>query len=143
MANVFVREPESAQERLDLVAQLRAFPRDTLRYLLPVAPNGYDLLCDALGWHDAIPLAAALSRRQVDDEHLPDVLAVRQALEQAGDKIAKDMIGLFRGAHVHSERLPLFEAIARLESRPRRAGPAQAQPDVGARPRPSAPAARH
>ncbi len=112
MANVFVREPESAQERLDLVAQLSAFPRDTMRYLLPVAPNGHDLLCEALGWQAAIPLAAALSREQVDEEHLPDVLAVRQALEQAGDKIAKDMIGLFRGAHVHSARLPFFEAIA-------------------------------
>ena len=142
MANVFVREPESAQERLDLVAQLRAFPRDTLRYLLPVAPNGYNLLCEALGWQAAIPLAAALSREQIDEEHLSEVLAMRQAIVQAGDKVAKDMIGLFRGAHVHSERLPFFEAIAGWNRTRVEQGLAQAQSDVGARPWFAADAAR-
>lgn len=112
MAGAYMSEPASDGERRDLVSQLSAFPRHTLLCLLPVARHGRPIVCEALGWQDAIALAKEICREGADDERfLHDVQAVRAALDRAGDRLAKEVLALFRAAHVCVDRVFLIEAL--------------------------------
>ncbi|MBI5932036.1 MAG: DUF4132 domain-containing protein [Chloroflexi bacterium] len=49
-------EPTTEAERAELIQTLKQFPRETLMALFPVATHSRNLLVEALGWQDAIPV---------------------------------------------------------------------------------------
>jgi hypothetical protein len=60
LANAGDTEPSEAEERKQLVSELRKFPRKTLEALLPVALRSPQILCEALGWEAGFPLIDVL-----------------------------------------------------------------------------------
>jgi Domain of unknown function (DUF4132)/Family of unknown function (DUF5724) len=81
-----------------LVDQLSTFPAKTLKCLLPFAPQARGPLLQALGWERAGPLADALF-------DFRDVLSARLAMEQAGDELSDEVIGLFASKQLNDSWL--------------------------------------
>lgn len=117
-------EPQLATERQALIAQLKTFPSATLKYLLPIAIHSQHILCEALGWQQALPLIESLNSitsrsntsfnaRRTKDLELMEVSALRSALEQAGEVLAGEVWTLWREAKVTTNSIALLiEAIA-------------------------------
>src|SRR5262249_35036978 len=115
--------PGSPGEHARLVAELGAYPAATLKALLPIALNARRPLCAALGWEPALPLVdlinatARLDRdychRDVYNSPDPtlgvlDVPAVRAALDRVDGAVAREILKLFRGAHVGAGKATLL-----------------------------------
>jgi len=117
-------EPQLVAERQALVAELKIFPSTTLKYLLPVAIHSQRVLCEALGWQQALPLIeviANISHRnntsnawRTADIEVMEVAAVRSALAQTDDALAHEVWTLWREAKVTTNNniVLLIEAIA-------------------------------
>ena len=89
------------------------FPAATLKALLPFSAHGRDLVIEALGWQKAQALITILAATAEVDTGRPwlqdglansgdptsgvlDVAALHAALEQAGTRLAKQVIATFR-----------------------------------------------
>ncbi|MDP9381446.1 MAG: DUF4132 domain-containing protein [Chloroflexota bacterium] len=102
-------------ERAALVQELKGFPADTLRTLLPIAYACRHVLTEALGWERALPLVEVLPHPLPPDAsrtwrwfgdvtaHSPDPTsgildapAVREAVAIAGEPLAREVLGLYR-----------------------------------------------
>jgi hypothetical protein len=123
-------EPLMDSARHILVEQLRRYPVATLKALIVYARDGQPLLADALNLPKALPLVTLIkhisSKTYTDDYGQADIpntadptsgviniAEVRDALEVAGESLARDVFELFRqsGEQV-GNTLTLIEAIA-------------------------------
>lgn len=131
LAMAEVSEPDTLDDRQTFIKQLQSFLTKTLERLLPVAAHSRILICEALGWEKAIPLIDLL----VDSANLHigyggfftssdvlnssdpqsgviNVLAVKTAIDSAGESLTKKILRLFRESKVGvSNTLMLFEAV--------------------------------
>jgi hypothetical protein len=109
-------EPENEADYQSLLTTLKKFPAQTLKALLPAVPQGrWRVLCEALGWNQALPLIQQLfdyaNKKYRDFEgnyvsNIPnspdpicgiiDIVSVRDAINLAGDEIVKEIFVLFR-----------------------------------------------
>lgn len=122
-------EPASTEERSALIEQLKALPPRTVQRLLPVALPARRLLCEALGWERALPLLDQIVRISGSNQAVYpgeaihnspdpavgvlDVGAVRSALAQAGDDLARRALALIRQAKIGADSVTfLIEAAA-------------------------------
>lgn len=123
-------EPSDPVQRRTAVQELRTFPAETLKRLLPVAAPARRLLLEALGWEDADALLQqilhvsgldrsrppweTMKRSSADPtEGVVDVPSVRRALEMTDPKRAKELLKLFREARVYADiSITLIEAVA-------------------------------
>lgn len=126
-------EPSLEDERARLIAELRTFPTQTLKYLLPVTPHGRGILLEALDWRAAeslidilMQIAAQGYRRSghyyeakdvpnSDDPEsgMVDIHEVRKAVSEAGEELAHEVCELFRAARIGVEHtVMLVEAVA-------------------------------
>lgn len=122
VAQVTDTESELAEERLALVAELKTFPASSLKYLLPVAQNSQHILCEALGWQEALPLIQVIasiahrintSNAGTPDVEVTEVAAFQSALAQSGNALAHEVWTLWRETKVVSNNtVLLIEAIA-------------------------------
>jgi hypothetical protein len=131
LAQTEIPETLSEAERRALVDQLRQFPTKTLERLLPVAAYSRDLICEALGWEDALPLVELLVRTAAltpnkdgvfvarDASNSPDstlgvidVATVKEVFNRAGDELTQKVLRLFEEARVGIDNIiVLFEAV--------------------------------
>jgi len=123
MAQVADAEPESVEERRALVEQLKKVSPTSLKYLLPVAaPHSQQVLCEALGWQEALPFIQAIAsiaecnNNRSDWQANIDVMqaaAVRSAIAQTSEALAREVWTLWREAKAATNNTVLFvEAIA-------------------------------
>lgn len=115
-------QPESVEERLALVAELKTFPASSLKYLLPIAKHSQYILGEALGWQEALPLIQVIagiahrintSNAGTTDVEVMEVAAFRSALAQSGDALTHEVWTLWREARVvGNNTVLLIEAIA-------------------------------
>lgn len=120
MARAANIEPESIAEHQSLVEQLKTFPADSLKALLPFIPNS-QVLCEALDWQQALPLINAIAQIAAENNTRCDwsaevditvAASLRQALRQAG-VLAREVWQLWRQAKAATNNTVLFvEAIA-------------------------------
>lgn len=131
MAQAKEIEQASEDERREVVEGLKKFDVKILKSLLPVASHGRDLICEALGWERAYPLVKEIVKAagiretfefmgcyEIGNTTDPmvgviDVIAVRDALDSAGEALARKILRIFRDAEVYARSaVYLIEAAA-------------------------------
>lgn len=90
--------------RAELVTSLRGFPQSTLKALFGVAAHARRILCEALGWREAIPLvelveslaepASGEHGADVPDSDGLDVSLVREVLAHVNAALAEEVLDL-------------------------------------------------
>ncbi|MEA1977748.1 MAG: DUF4132 domain-containing protein [Chloroflexota bacterium] len=117
LANVKGVLPEDPASYQKLIADLQAFPRETLQFLLPVAKEAREPILETLGWQPAKPLIAFIleigsrkfggmyGRRDVPNS--PDSVSgavnlkqYREVQEMAGEQLSREILKLFYDAKV-------------------------------------------
>ena len=124
-------EPESPDERQALIKQLRQIPAESLESVLPFTSFGRRIICEALGWDNAIPLVDLLvktadlklnkERRYVSNfaynspdptSGVVDINPIKRIIAHAGDVLAQKVFTLFQEAEVGiNNTIYLFEAV--------------------------------
>ncbi len=100
----------------DLVDQLRQYPSDSLRALLPVAPTSISALTAALGWEPADDLIALLHAGSEVEASADtrngaiDVAAVRDAVAVAGPELTTKIWRTFEQAKFRPNLVKLIQA---------------------------------
>ena len=117
-------------EREALVRELKTFPADTLRTLLPISYACRQILAQALGWERALPLVEVLPHPIPPDatrtwqwsgdvtanspdptSGILDARAVREAVATAEEPLAREVLGLYREMMPgHTDAFALVEA---------------------------------
>ncbi len=123
-------EPVDARDRVRAITELRRLPAASLVHLLPIARHGRRLLCEALGWNQALPLIQLIvdlariesARWRLDGdirncadptEGILDVPAARAALAAAGEETSRTILEGFVQSKVQAARaVTLIEALA-------------------------------
>jgi hypothetical protein len=117
LANARDVVPEDPDAYQKLVADLQAFPKDTLRYLVPVAKEARPPLLEALGWQAAMPLiefmlelgsrkfGGGFGSKDVPNSPDPasgavDLKRYREVQELAGEELSRKIQKLFYDARV-------------------------------------------
>ncbi|MBA2286188.1 MAG: DUF4132 domain-containing protein, partial [Ktedonobacteraceae bacterium] len=124
-------EPTTPAERQHLLDNLRQYPVETLKQLLPVVSDGYGILCEALNWTSVYPLLDYLRKQagyfpssedaapEADMSDTPAVAAnvlnvseVRTLLAQTDPASGREALDLFYAANSMRDTSTLLAAVA-------------------------------